>query len=523
MKFRRDTDMTQGSIVKQLLSFALPMMLGLLFQQLYNTVDTLVVGQFVGAQALAAVGCNSSIINTVVGSFVGLSTGATVVISQAYGAHDDERLSKAVHTTMAVTLILCILATGIGLLTARPLLKLTKPSETAAEALADAEAAQTPEALTEGAPEEYSDVNAADTASDVSAETETFAEYDSDLADQAEAALAQDDEDDPEDIDKVFELAETYLMIFFAGVSGVLIYNMGTGILRAVGDSTRPVYYLIISALINTVLDLLFVALFKWGVAGVALATIIAQFISAVLVMIALMRSTAAYGLRLKKLRISGDVLGRIVRIGLPSAIQNAVTAFSNVFVQKYINSLGTYGMAGWTAYNKLDAFLVLPVQAIAMASTTFVGQCWGANLKRRAREGVKQTMLLSISVTVGLALLFVAFATPLLKIFTRDENVLEKGRYFVRVISPFYFTICFTQVYAGALRGIGNATAPTVAMLLSFVAFRQLYLFVFSQLLHGGDLVIALAYPMGWLLCSVLLVVLYRRSALFKTDDNFT
>ena len=446
---KTDTDMTQGSIIKQLLSFALPMVVGLLFQVLYNTVDTLVVGKFVSKQALAAVGCNSSIINTIVGAFAGLATGASVVISQAYGARDDERLSKAVHTTMTLTFILSAIGTVLGLVLARPLLNLTNT---------------------------------------------------------------------PED---VMDDAMTYLLIYFAGVTGALVYNMGSGILRAVGDSRRPVIFLIVSAITNIVLDLAFVLLFKMGVDGVALATIIAEFVSAVLVVLTLMRSDAAYGLKLKKLSIDKSIIKRTLELGLPSSIQTAVTSFSNVFVQAYINNLGTDAMAGWSAYNKLDSFLTVPLTAISMASTTFAGQCWGAKLKKRCREGTNKALLLALAITAFLSVFIVIFAKQMLMIFTNkeDEKVIEYGTYFIRWITPFYCCICFNQIYSGTLRGIGNAIMPTVIMLSSFVVFRQIYLYVFVKVLSCGQLVITLAYPIGWILCSTLLTICYRRSELYKGE----
>ena len=440
MRVRTDTDMTRGNIWAQLLKFSVPMLLGLLFQQLYATVDAWVVGKFVSKEALAAIGCNSSIINTVVGTFAGLSTGASVVISQAFGARDDERLSRAVHTTMTVTLMLCVLGTSLGLIFAKPLLEITN----------------------------------------------------TDLTVQDDALL--------------------YLTIYFWGVSGLLVYNMGTGILRAVGDSTRPVAFLIVSAVINTGLDLLFVLVFGLKVDGVAYATIISEAISAGMVLFVLIRSDRAYRLRITRLRIHKDVFSRILALGLPTSIQSALTSFSNVFVQAYINSLMADGMAGWTAYNRLDAFLAVPVQAIAMASTTFVGQCWGAQLKDRAREGVNKALMLSLGVTAFLAALLMLLNKPLLGIFIKaqDTGVMDYGRFFVLVISPFYVTICFNQIYAGALRGIGRATAPTVIMLMGFVVFRQIYLFTFTRLFPTSRLVIALAYPLGWVVCSTVLSVYY-------------
>ena len=519
MKFfgKKDTDMTQGNVYSRILYFAVPMMLGLLFQQLYNTVDTWVVGKFVSKNALAAVGCNGPVINTVVGAFAGLATGASVLISQAYGAHDNQRLSRAVHTTMAITLILCLVGTAVGLLLAKPLLLITKPAPAVVQSVPTDEIAE----AAESDPESLTGLFEAgdETASELpTAEEITQAETETEAAASSEAPTENTEE---EDMEEVFELAEQYLLIYFAGLSGLLIYNMGTGILRAVGDSTRPLYYLVASAVSNTVLDLLFVLVFHWGVAGVALATIIAEAFSSVLVLRALMKTDAAYGFRIKELCLDREIIKSTLRLGLPSSIQSAVTAFSNVFVQKYINALGSVGMAGWTAYNKLDAFLIVPVMAISMAATTFVGQCWGAKKPERAREGVRKSMILSLAVTLSLAIIVVVLAGPLMGLFTNDDRVLEYGKFFVMVISPFYVMICFNQIYAGVLRGIGIATAPTVVMLGSFVVFRQIYLYIFSQLLHGGRLIIALAYPLGWVVCSSLLIVLYLRSPLVRQKEE--
>ena len=436
--------MTEGSIWRHLISFAIPMAIGLLFQQLYNTVDTLVVGNFVSKEAQAAVGSTGSIINTVVGFCAGLATGASVIISQRYGAHDDKGLSRAVHTTISVTLILSLIATGLGILIINPMLRFM----------------QTP--------------------------------------------------------DDVWDEARQYLLIYFSGVSGILFYNMGSGILRAVGDSRRPLLFLILSAALNTVLDLLFVLKFKMKVDGVAYATIISQIVSAALILLTLSREHAAYGIRWRQLKIDRGSLGSILRIGLPSSIQSAITAFSNVFVQSYINAFGSACMAGYSIYNKLDAFVLIPVQAIAMSSTTMVGQNWGAAKKDRAKSSVRSAVQISLLSTALLAVVAFVASRELLGLFSPDEEVVAYGVRFIRIVTPFYLTICFNQIYAGALRGIGDATAPTVIMLCSFVVFRQIYLAV-TKALGFGFVSVALAYPMGWILCSTLLIIRYRRSRLFQ------
>ncbi|MCI5846938.1 MAG: MATE family efflux transporter [Clostridiales bacterium] len=440
---RRDMDMTQGVIWKQLLYFAAPLALGLLFQQLYNTVDTIVVGRFVGREALAAVGSTSSIINMMVGFGAGMSTGASVTIAQCYGAKDHKTLSRAVHTTMAFTLILGVIATALGLLLVDPMLRLM---------------------------------------------------------------------DTPQD---VFEQAHTYLMIYYSGMLGLLIYNMGSGILRAVGDSRRPLYFLCFSALMNTVLDLLFVLVFHMGVAGVAYATIIAQFLSALLVLWVLCRDHAPYGLRIRHIKIHWDMLKRIFGIGFPAAIQQVVTSFSNVFVQSYINFFGSASMAGWSTYNKLDAFLLIPVQAIAIANTTFVGQNYGAKKMDRARKGVMQAQLISVGITMVLAGMTILFARNFIHLFSSDPEVVQYGVYFITLISPFYFLMCIYQNFAGALRGVGSATQPMVIMLLSFVVIRQIYLYLVRYVFGNPLAAVALSYPVGWVICSVLLTVCYKRSVL--------
>lgn len=438
--------MTQGVIWKQLSEFSVPMAIGLLFQQMYNTVDTIVVGRCVGKEALAAVGSTGSIINMLVGLCAGLATGASVVISQCYGAHDYKKLHDAVHTTILVTFFLCVLATGAGLLIVEPMLRMM---------------------------------------------------------------------DTPAD---VFDQASIYLTIYFAGVSGLLIYNMGSGILRAVGDSTRPLYFLIFSAVINIGLDLLFVLAFNLGVAGVAYATIISQFLSAILVLVVLTRDNAPYGIRWGDLRIEKGMLKRVLAIGFPSGIQQALTSFSNVFVQSYINFFGSDCMAGWSSYNKLDVFVLIPVQSIALASTTFVGQNYGAQNHDRARKGVNQALWMSLGITALLSVVVMLLARPLLTLFTTDAPVLDYGVYFVQMVSPFYIIICFNQIYAGALRGVGNARAPMLIMLFSFVLFRQIYLYTVKLL--GNELMwVSVAYPMGWIVCSILLFICYKRSKLCRPE----
>ena len=437
---KRSRDMTEGTIWKHLVAFALPLMVGNLFQQMYNTVDSIVVGRFVSMEALAAVGSTSSITNMLVGFFLGLSMGVGVVISQRFGAKDDEGVHKAVHTTVGMTLVLGVIFTVIGVTVTPLMLRLMKT---------------------------------------------------------------------PED---VFPEAKTYLQIYFSGIAGLMLYNMGSGILRAVGDSRRPLYFLVFCSVVNTVLDLLFVVVFHMGVEGVAFATIIAQFLSAVLILVVLGRSNENYRFIPKKIRIYPAMLKSIINIGLPSALQRLVTAFSNVFVQGYINDFGAACMAGWGCYNRLDQFILLPMQSITMGGTTFVGQNVGARDLKRAEKGVSTAIWLSMLVTLVLIAVVNLFAAPLIQIFNQEPDVLHFGKLFIRMISPFYLITCINQVLAGALRGAGDSKAPMFMMLFSFVIFRQIYLFIGTKFIHEVWFV-GFGYPLGWIVCSLLQLLYYRKS----------
>ncbi len=450
-KARKDVDMTQGDILKHIISFAFPLLMGNIFQQLYNMVDTWVVGKFVSNEAYAAVGTVGPVVNMLIGFFMGLSSGAGVVISQYYGAHRHEEVSKTVHTAIFMTLVMGVAFTALGLFMTPFMLNLMK----------------TP-------------------------------------------------------IDVLPE-STAYLSIYFSGILGLMLYNIGAGILRAVGDSKRPFYYLVVCAIMNMVLDLVFVVYFEKGVAGVALATIISQFVSAVLVIIALLRTDSCIKLKLSRLRIHWDMLAKIFRVGIPAAIQMAITAFSNIFVQSYINFFGADCMSGWTTYAKVDQLLFLPMQSIALASTTFVGQNLGSNQPERAKKGVARALVLAICVTVVIMIPVLIFAPWIVAFFNDKPAVVENGALLLRWLSPFYMLCCFNQIYAGALRGAGNSRAPMVIMLSSFVLFRQLYLFCMARICNE-IIPIAMSYPAGWLLCSVVTTIYYHKTTLTKSrlvEDN--
>ena len=435
---RADKDMTSGSIVRHLIAFALPLLIGNIFQQLYNTVDSIVVGNFVGKHALAAVGSVTPIINVLIGFFSGFATGAGVLISRYYGAHEGDNVHRAVQTTITLTLILSVVLSVLGVVMAPVMLR----------------AMQTP--------------------------------------------------------DDVIVQAEEYLQIYFAGLSGLLLYNSGAGILRAVGDTKRPLYFLVVSAVINTVLDIVFVAVFRMGIAGVAIATVIAQLASAILTIVVLTHTEGAYRLVLKQLRVHGDMLRKICALGLPSAVQLALTSFSNVFVQSYVNRFGADCMAGWTSYIKIDAFALQPITSIAMAATTFVGQNLGAGNPARAKKGTQTALLLSESATTIVLVPLMIFAPQLIRLFNQETGVCEYGTLFIRMISPFYLMVTVNQIISGSLRGAGDSKTCMYIMLGSFVVFRQLYLFA-AYRLWGTVVPIALGYPAGWVLCSIIFIFYYR------------
>ena len=448
---KRDVDMTHGSIFKHIITFALPLLAGNVFQQLYNTVDTWVVGNFVSNEAFSAVGTVGPIVNMLIGFFMGLSSGAGVVISQYYGAHREDKVHDTVHTAIVMTLVLGVLFTGIGLTMIPYMLRLMNMPQT------------------------------------------------------------------------VIPEATTYLSIYFSGLIGLMLYNIGAGILRAVGDSQRPFYFLVVCAVMNTVLDRVFVLGLGMGVEGVALATILSQGISAALVIITLMRSDSCIKLRVLDLKVDFGMLKKIITVGIPAAIQMCITAFSNIFVQSYINFFGADCMSGWTAYAKIDQLLFLPMQSIALASTTFVGQNLGCNQVQRARKGANTALVMAVCSTLIMMVPVLVFASPIVAFFNDKPEVVEYGSMLLRWLSPFYVLCCFNQVYAGALRGAGNSRAPMVIMLLSFVAFRQVYLFIMSQVCNE-IIPIAMGYPAGWFLCSAITTIYYHKVRLGKNrlvEDN--
>ena len=434
-------NMTEGSILRLLVAFALPLMLGNVFQMLYNTVDSVIVGNFVSKQALAAIGATTMIVNMAVFFFNGFSVGAGVVISQFFGAGNIRGLHKAIETTFAATFLLSLLFSVAGVLLVKPLLYMMNT---------------------------------------------------------------------PED---VFQDATVYLRIYLAGISGLLIYNMGSGILRAVGDSVRPLNFLILTSILNIFLDLFFIIVLKAGIAGAAIATILSQFVSAILILVLLTKTDEIYRLDWKELKLDLPILRKIFAIGLPTGIQSVITAFSNIFVQSYINFFGSDVMAGWSSYNKLDQFILLPMQSMAMASTTFVSQNIGAREEKRADQGTVMSLLLTCGVTGVIIAALMIYAPAAVRLFSPDPKVIEYGVLFIRTNVPFLLFNCVNHVLAGALRGRGDSRSPMIIMLSTFVGIRQIYLFLVTRYVANTPRIVGFGYPVGWFFCCAIELIYYTYS----------
>ena len=433
-------DMTEGTIWKHLINFAFPLFIGNIFQQLYNTVDSIVVGNFVGADALGAVTSTIPVVITLIGLFIGLSMGASVVISQYFGAKDIPSLRRATHTAVVSTIIMALIISAIGYYSTPSLLRMMN----------------TPES--------------------------------------------------------VFREAVVYLQIFSLGLGGTMLYNMGSAILRAVGDSKRPLYFLILASVLNIFLDLLFVIKFGLGVAGVAYATIIAQLISGLIIFWILFRSHEVHSLSWGEMKIDASILKRIIQIGFPAGFQMALTSFSNVFVQAYINSYGAASTAGWGIYARVDAFVILPTQSMAMATTTFVGQNAGARKPDRIHKGLLQGLFISWGISTCIITMLYIFAPFIASMFNQDAAVLGYAVLFLRLNSLFDPINATNQIEAGALRGVGDSRTPMLIMLSSFVVFRQIYLFIISKL-TTSIYFIAIGYPLGWMICTFLMTLHIKRS----------
>ena len=432
--------MTSGSIGKRMMFFALPLLLGNLFQQLYNTVDSLIVGNFLGSSALAAVSSSGSLIFMLIGFLSGISAGAGVVISQYFGAEDVPNIQRAVHTTVAFGIAAGLLMTIVGIL----------------------------------------------------------------LSPQILAWMGTPESVMPESI--------SYLQIYFSGSLGFVLYNVFVGILQAVGDSRHPLYYLMASSVINLVLDILFIGFFHTGVGGAALATVISQVFSAILCFVQLLRTKESYQLRLSSIRFDLPMLERIIRIGLPSGVQNSIIAFANVVVQSYINAFGEMAMAEYGAYTKIEGFAFLPINSFTMAMTTFVGQNLGAGQTERTRKGARFGILVTVVMAELIGVIVMLFAPQLIAAFDSTPAVVQFGVEKARTAALFYCLLAYSHSVASVIRGAGKAVVSMLIMMTFWCVVRVAFLAVSIPFTHSVLMVYAV-YPLTWALSSVAFFFYYRRA----------
>ena len=429
---------TEGRISSQLLLFFFPILFGTFFQQLYNTVDAIVVGQYLGTEALAAVGGGTgTAINLLIGFFTGLSSGATVIISQYYGAKDYKDTSKAIHTAIMIALIGGVLILAIGILFTRPILELI------------------------GTP------------------------------------------------DDVIDLAESYMRIYFLGSIFNTVYNMGAGIFRALGDSKKPLYFLIVSCLVNIVLDILLVGFTDLGVAGAAWATIFSQAASAVLVLIYLRKLDEDIKLKLRELKIDPMILKGTMRIGLPAGIQSVLYTISNLIIQANVNSFGTATAAAWAAYGKLDAVFWMAINAFGIAATTFVGQNYGARLYDRVRSGVKISLWMGGVMTILISGLFLLLQDKGLMLFTTDQEVLSIGVEILLILVPTWITYMPIEILPGVMGGCGKTLIPTIITVVGICVLRALWLEIVPAMNHTL-LSVFFCYPLSWVITSAAIIIYY-------------
>lgn len=433
------SQITEGVIWKQLLFFFFPILLGTFFQQLYNTIDMVIVGRFVGKEALASVGGSAGqIVNLVVGFFTGLAGGAGVIISQFFGARDVKNLNNSIHTAYAFSIVGGVLSMVPGILFSPVILRWMNTSE---ELLAD---------------------------------------------------------------------SDLYLRIYFSGIIFVFIYNIGSGILRATGDSRRPLYYLIICCLLNIVLDLVMVPVLHLGIAGAAIATVLAQAFSAFLVTAALMKPGNLYRLRLRDIRFHSRVLKSQLYVGLPGGFQSVMYSLSNIIIQSAVNVYGTDTTAAWAAYGKLDAIFWMVSGAFGVSITTFAGQNYGAGKHDRIRKSVRVCLLMDFCVSLFLVSFLILFRMPLFHIFTDDRNVIAIGSYMLKLITPCYMMFVFIEVLSGALRGISDVIVPTMLTLFGTCLLRIVWIFFAVPQKPCIEMVIV-SYPITWLTTAILFIIYYQ------------
>jgi putative MATE family efflux protein len=434
-------DLTKGVIWKKLLQFFYPIAVGMLFQQLYNAVDAIVVGQFVGTKALAAVGGSPAVIlNLTIGFFIGLSSGATVIISQYFGAGDRENVSRAVHTSIAFSIAGGAVLTVAGFLIAPWALRVVHT---------------------------------------------------------------------PEDT-MVYSLQ--YLRIFFAGTIALLVFDMGSGILRAVGDSKTPLYYLVFCCIANIVLDLLFVAVFKWEVAGAAWATVIALVLSGALITAKLCRTGEAYRLVIKELRIYPAQLRHMLHIGVPAGVESAMYSLSNIIIQAAVNDLGTSVVAAWTLTSKLDGVYWAVCNSFGVAIMAFVGQNFGAGKYDRMKQSVRVCLGVATGFTVVMIAVLLLFGRYCFHIFTTDAKVINYAVQMMSYFVPYYIVWTFIEVLSNSLRGAGDAVRPMIITIVGICGLRVVWIYLVLPAWHTIQ-GICMCYPFTWVVTALVFIIYYRRS----------
>ena len=450
-RINAENRMITGVIWKQILFFFFPIMLGSLFQQLYNTVDAIVVGQFVGKNALAAVGGSASnILNLLIGFFTGLSSGATVIISQYYGANDRDGVTRALHTAILFSIVGGGALTVLGLLGTDAMLRLM----------------------------------------DTPADT------------MEESAL--------------------YLRIMFLGMIPNMVYNVGSAILRAMGDSKRPLYFLVVACLSNVLLDIVSVLLFKMGVEGVALASILAQTISAVMVMLSIASPGRACRFVFKKMRFEGDILARTIKIGLPAGVQSIMYSLSNTLLTATINSFGTDTVAAWVVLGKVDGITWMMLGALGIASMTFVGQNFGAGRLDRVQKSLKICLGMGALITIGIGAGLLLFGAPLFSLFSKDAPVIELSMRLLWYFAPFYWLFVPIEIISGTLRGLGDTLIPTVITAVGICVFRVIWVLA-AVPAYNSVFTVSISYPVSWLVTSIAFAIYYlivRRKRFSKMPE---
>lgn len=439
--------LTEGVIWKKIIGFALPVFLGNLFQQMYNMADSLIVGNFIGSDALAAVSSSGSVIFLLVGFFNGISVGAGVVIARYFGARELDNMERAIHTTVAFGITAGIIMTFVGiLLTPQILLWMGTPAD-------------------------------------------------------------------------ILPNSILYFRVYFCGSLAFVLYNVFVGILQAVGDSRRPLFYLIISSITNVILDLLFVAVFQLGVGSAALATVFSQIISATLCFIHLVRTKKEYHVNVRRIRFDMFMLKQVIQNGLPAGVQNSVIALANIVVQSNINAFGKMAVAGCGAYSKIEGFGFLPINCFTLALTTFISQNLGAKQYDRAKQGARFGILCSITLAEIIGIFIFIFSPILISAFNSDPEVIQFGVTQARTVTLFYCLVAFSHCLAGIFRGAGRSTIPMAVMLVCWCIIRVTYITIIVRFIPVIN-VVFWAYPLTWSLSSIIFTIYFFKSNWMHTFD---